>query len=554
MLYKSLIAVVLTGSASAQTAITVNVATTYQIIDGFGFSQAFGRATEFKNAAATIQKQALDLLFSTTTGAGFSIIRNRIGSGGSGDSILPSSPGSPSGTPKYVWDNDDKGQVWFSQQAKTYGITTVYADAWSAPGFMKTSGSESSPGYLCGTTGHTCSSGDWKQAYANFLVQYVKYYASIGITVTHLGFLNEPDYQPSYSQMQISSNAQEAIQFLPILYNTVQSAGLSLKLTCCDAVGWPTQRTYTTALVNAGATQYLGTITGHAYSGDLTSPITNTNLPKWNTEAGPLSDRFITTWYSSGAAAEGFTWANKLAVGVVNAGLSGYLFWEGFENMQQQSAAHLVDTDGSKAIPNAILWAFAMWSRYIRPGAVRIGTTGSISNVIIGAFKNTDGSIVVVFTNSGTSAQSAKVSFSGFTPVTAAAYVTNQGSNFQSTTSTLSGGAVTVSVPSRGVVTVKLTGGSGGTTSLSTTAITTTAITTAITTTAITTTAITTTAITTTTTSSRTTTPVSVSSSTGSTCAQAQWAQCGGITWTGCKTCAGQFTCKALNDYYSQCL
>lgn len=51
-----------------------------------------------------------------------------------------------------------------------------------------------STSYLCGTTGHSCSSGDWRQAFANFLVQYVKYYAQEGITVTHLGFLNEPDF------------------------------------------------------------------------------------------------------------------------------------------------------------------------------------------------------------------------------------------------------------------------------------------------------------------------------------------------------------------------
>jgi len=131
---------------TGQTAITVNVATKYQTIDGFGISQAFGRATEFQNSGATVQNRALDLLFSTTAGAGFSIIRNRIGSGGSGDSILPASPGSPSGTPKYVWDGNDKGQVWFSKKAIGYGVKTIYADAWSAPGFMKTSGSESTPG------------------------------------------------------------------------------------------------------------------------------------------------------------------------------------------------------------------------------------------------------------------------------------------------------------------------------------------------------------------------------------------------------------------------
>ncbi|RVD83828.1 uncharacterized protein DFL_005602 [Arthrobotrys flagrans] len=523
-LSKLLLAAGFAASVSAQTSITVNVGTTYQTIEGFGFSQAFGRAVEFKTAPSNIQKQALDLLFSTSTGAGFSIIRNRVGSGGSGDSILPTNPGGPNVTPKYVWDNDDRGQVWFSQQAKAYGVTTVYADAWSAPGFMKTSGSETTAGYLCGTTGHTCSSGDWRQAYANFLLQYVKYYASIGITVTHLGFLNEPDYSPSYSQMQISTNAQEAISFIPTLYDAVQAAGLNTKITCCDAMGWSMQRTYTTALVNAGSTQYLGVIAGHSYSSELTSPITNTILPKWNTEAGPGSIQFTTTWYASGTQAEGFTWANKLAVAMVNADLSAYLFWEGYEWKQQQSASHLVDTDGTNAIPSGILWAFAMWSRYIRPGAVRIGVTGSIASTITGAFKNTDGSIVVVFTNSGSSAQSAKVSFNGFTPSSAEAYVTNQGNNFKSTTYTLSGGAVTVSIPGKGVVTVKLVGGGSS----------------------VTTTAVTTTRITTTTPQQSTTgvDPVGC----------LQWAQCGGIGWTGCRTCQSPYTCKVLNDYYSQCL
>lgn len=192
---KSMIILAYLGLVTAQTAITVNLGTTYQSIDGFGVSQAFGRAKEFENLGDTaVRRQGLDFLFNTTTGAGLSIIRNRIGSGGSGDSILPTSPGSPSGTPAYSWNNDDSGQVWFSKEAMNYGVKTIYADAWSAPGFMKTNGAESNGGYLCGTTGHTCSSGDWRQAYANFLVKYVQYYKDAGIPVTHLGFLNEPDY------------------------------------------------------------------------------------------------------------------------------------------------------------------------------------------------------------------------------------------------------------------------------------------------------------------------------------------------------------------------
>lgn len=181
--------------ALAQTSVTVSLGTTYQTIDGFGFSQAFGRASEFQQLnSSTAQKQGLDLLFDTTVGAGMTIIRNRIGSGGTGDSIEPDSPGSPTATPNYVWDDNDAGQVWLSQQAMGYGVKTMYADAWSAPGFMKTNGEESDGGYLCGTTGHTCDSGDWRQAYANFLVEYVQLYKQAGISITHLGFLNEPDY------------------------------------------------------------------------------------------------------------------------------------------------------------------------------------------------------------------------------------------------------------------------------------------------------------------------------------------------------------------------
>lgn len=138
--------------AVAAAQVTVKTSSTLQTIDGFGFSQAFGRAKEFQNTTAALQKQALEYLFNQTTGAGFSIIRNRVGSGGAGDSILPASAGSPAGKPKYEWDDDDKGQVWFSKQAMSYGVRTIYADAWSAPGFMKTSGNEATAGYLCGTS------------------------------------------------------------------------------------------------------------------------------------------------------------------------------------------------------------------------------------------------------------------------------------------------------------------------------------------------------------------------------------------------------------------
>ncbi|KAI8284883.1 putative glucosylceramidase 1 [Colletotrichum sp. SAR 10_98] len=456
VLLSTLIAVAGLG-AVARGQITVDTSSKLQKIDGFGFSQAFGRAKEFQNAPSALQKEALDLLFSTDKGAGFSIIRNRIGSGGKGDSILPTSPGSPSGKPTYSWDDDDSGQVWFTKQAVSYGVKQIYADAWSAPGFMKTSGNEATAGYLCGTTGHTCSSGDWRQAYADFLVQYVKYYQQAGLNVTHLGFLNEPDFSPSYSQMQISFNAQEAISFIPTLSKAVQAAGLNTKLTCCDAVGWGSTVKYTNALVASGMESYLGLITSHTYSGDANTAL-DTKLASWVTESG-ITNPFDLTWYKNGGATEGMTWANKIAVGIINAKLSAYLYWEGFELKQLQSDSHLVDTqDGKTATPSANFWAFAMWSRHIRPGAQRLATSGMVaSDVLTAAVQNSDGSVVVVFTNNGSAAKTASVSFKGFTPKAASAWVTDNSHKFDATQATVSGSGVSVSVPSKGVVTVKLT-------------------------------------------------------------------------------------------------
>lgn len=120
----------------------------------------------------------------------------------------------------------------------------------------------------------------------------------------------------------------QAASFIPTLYNTIQSAGLSTGITCCDAEGWNDQVTWTGQLEAAGATKYLARITSHWYVSQGTSPI-NTSLRVWETEYADLNDAFVTTWYSSGAFNEGLTWANLIWQGVVEADLSAFLYWIG---------------------------------------------------------------------------------------------------------------------------------------------------------------------------------------------------------------------------------
>ncbi|KAF8169272.1 glycoside hydrolase [Mycena galopus ATCC 62051] len=528
--YLSVLLTVWTASVRAQTTVTVEAATTFQTMDGFGFSEAFGHASDLFNYPAAEQKQVLDLLFNTSTGAGLTIIRNRIGSTSSqsGDTILPTSPGCPTCTPQYVWNGNDDGQVWFSQQAIAYGIKTIYADAWSAPGFMKTNGVEINGGTLCGVTGATCASGSWTQAYANYLTQYIKFYQQSNITITHVGFLNEPEYSPSYSSM--NSNGQQAADFIKVLSPTLAAAGLTTKITCCDSEGWSNQITMTNAISAAGALNLLGVVTSHAYSSPVSGTI-NTPTNIWMTEYADLSDSLLpNNWYSSGAAGEGMTWANQIYNGIVNSRLSAYLYWIGDEPGTTNSA--LILTSGTTVTPSKRLWAFAQWSRYVRPGAVRLGTSGTGPNLLFSAFKNPDGSVSVQVLNNGASAAAVNVATSGFTATSVEAFVSDQGTDLAALTATLSGGVASASVPAHGMVTFVLNGTPGSTTTVGSTSTSSTSV------------------------SSTTTvsTPTSTPTSPPTGCLSAEWGQCAGIGWSGCTGCAAGTTCTFMNSYYSQCL
>lgn len=129
--------------------ITINTSQRYQQYDGMGVSEAFQRSRQVYGLAglsAVNQTRVLDLLFSNTTGAGFTLLRNGIGSSPMNNmdfmqSIEPVSPGSPSNPPNYIpLPEYDQDQVNLTIAAIARGVKSIYADAWSADGYMKTTG------------------------------------------------------------------------------------------------------------------------------------------------------------------------------------------------------------------------------------------------------------------------------------------------------------------------------------------------------------------------------------------------------------------------------
>jgi len=455
--------------ALAADSATISGSTTHQTINGFGFAEAFGEAASVMNAPSAEQQQALNLLMSTSSGAGLDIVRNEI-SADSGTTIEPNSPGSPGAAPTYVSlasINQDQGQLWFDQQAKTnFGVNTFFADAWSAPAFMKSNGSQDNGGQVCGVSGTSCASGDWRQAFANYLLQYAKDYSAAGVPLTYIGPTNEPDFSASYDSMTMS--AAQIASLLDVVGPAVKSSGLSTQVECCDATGWPNTGSYASA-VEADPTALAGTavFSGHGYSGAPTTPLSGWTKPAWETEwFGNDSSGWDPAW-DDGTADSGLTWAQHIYQGLTGANLSAFLFWQGADPNNGNGGLVFLQSNGTAAASGR-LWAFANYSRYIRPGAVRIGSTSSNSGVDISAYKNTDGTVSVVVLNTLSSSDTISYSTSGIggTSGTVTPFLTNGSSTVAAQSPiSLSGGAFSAAVPARSLVTYVIKpSGTGGNT------------------------------------------------------------------------------------------
>lgn len=95
---------------------------------------------------------------------------------------------------------------------------------------------------------------------------------------------------------------------------------------------------------------------------------------------------------------------NNIYTAIGSGGVSAYFYWEGIEVTTNN--AGLIQISGTTVNPSGRLWAYAQWSRSVRPGAVRIATSGAPSGVKTSAFKNVDGtvSVQVININSGSTA------------------------------------------------------------------------------------------------------------------------------------------------------
>jgi len=249
------------------------------------------------------------------------------------------------------------------------------------------------------------------------------------------------------------SNGAQAADFIKVLRPTLDRANLtSVKINCCDTEGWAAMNGFLGSM--RGVESLLGVVTGHSYTSAPTAPL-STRLTTWQTEAADNNGAWTGAW--SGGAGAGETLAANIHTAVTAANASAYLYWIGAQDRPSNTNSKLIRVVGKAVEPSKRLWAMANWSRFVRPGAVRVGASGA-SGVRTSAFRNADGSVAVQVINSGgEKVVNVAVGGGGFKASIAAGWVTDSTRDCAQIAASIdAGGKVTGSVPGRSMATFVL--------------------------------------------------------------------------------------------------
>jgi glucuronoarabinoxylan endo-1,4-beta-xylanase len=442
-----ILAILLIGVSSlnfpvqAATGVTVTWTDVRQTIDGFGASGAFRRATYLMNMTEPNRSAILDALFSQTSGAGLSIVRNIVGDGSTLSDGVPTIEPSLN---NWVWTGDE-GQIWLMQQAQTRGTTRFFSTVWSPPAWMKDNGN---------IIGGSLATSHY-QDYANYLSRYIREYNSrFGVNMYAISLANEPCISVSYS-----SACWTGAQFRDFLKNnlapTFQTDGVTAKVIIGEKEGWA-ETIANESLADSASAARVDIVGGHNYGGTI-APFSNTvshGKKVWETEVSYFST-------NDSSITDGIKWARNTHDFMSTANANAYLYWWFVTEKTDGEGLVQINTGNNTYTLNKRLFTLGNYARFVRPGWVRIGSTVSpTTNVFTTAYKDTaTGKFAIVVINDNASAQTIDINPSGFSASSVTPYVTDSSRNLaQLSAVSLTG----ISLAARSVTTFVGTSGAVG--------------------------------------------------------------------------------------------
>ena len=403
-------------TANQYTNIEVDENTTYQSIDGFGYTLTGGSAEVINSLSASKKAELLKELFDTTANAiAVSYLRISIGA-----SDLNAAP--------FTYDDMPAGQTdptlaSFSLQPDMINLVPllkeilainskikILATPWSAPVWMKDNNS-----FVGGSL-----QPQYYSVYAQYFVKYIQAMKAEGITVDAITPQNEPLHGGNDPSMVMQA-VQQADFIKNHLGPAFQAANISTKIIIydhnCDKPDYPI-----TVLNDAGARNYINGSAFHLYAGDI-SALSGVH------SAYPDKALYFTEQYtaSNGSFGGDLKWHLKnVIIGSMRNWSRNALEW----NLANNSAfgphtpggcntckgAITIETSSSFA-RNVAYYIIAHASKFVPPGSVRMAssTAGDLNNV---AFKTPDGKKVLIVENDGSGAATFNIKYNGKTVTT----------------------------------------------------------------------------------------------------------------------------------------
>ena len=274
----------------------------------------------------------------------------------------------------------------------------VMASPWSAPGWMKTTGSMIQ-GQL---------KPEFYPVYADYFRRYIESARANGVPTDYLSIQNEPDFEPdSYPGMRWAP--QDRATFIGgHLGPRLRDAGISTRILEWDH-NWDLPQQPLTALADARARPFIAGVAWHCYAGDVPAQSEVRNV--W-----PDKDVFFTECSGGEWAADfadSFSWTMKaLIIGSTEHWARGVLMWNlALDEAYGPHAGGCGDCRGIVKIDsrtgaierNQEYYAFGHASRFVRPGARRIASLEPEGLSAV-AFVNPDGERVLIVLNEGAAA------------------------------------------------------------------------------------------------------------------------------------------------------
>ncbi|PKP47424.1 MAG: glucan endo-1,6-beta-glucosidase [Bacteroidetes bacterium HGW-Bacteroidetes-11] len=381
----------------------------FQVVEGYGAALTGSSAWLINRKLTPSARQTLlSELFNPTDGIGVSYLRLTMGASDFSLSDFTYND-LPSGQTDFelqqfslAQDYDDVIPV-LKEILQVVPDIKVLGSPWSPPAWMKTN--------------NNLKRGKLKTAcydvYADYFVRYINAMKQEGISIDAITIQNEPlHFSANYPCMEMQ--ATEQLNFIKShLGPKFTAAGLKTKIITYDH-NWDEPNYPITILNDPAAKQYVAGSAFHAYAGDVSAMSAVHN-------AHPDKGLYFTE-ISGGAWATDFAgnlmWnMRNIFIGTARNWSKNALLWNLAldENYGPQNngcnncrGVITINSTSGEITRNEEYYAIAHFSKFVRPGAVRVSGNlpQSAGDAGVVAFRNADGTMVLIAANYGNQATS----------------------------------------------------------------------------------------------------------------------------------------------------